>query len=323
MSTYFEFEADALPEMETLYESEWEGETPGAFESEQFFQELSQAANRAAPVPALQRLALESARSALRQGGITSADGLYEIQNMLGQAEMEGGYEGELEQAVSYMNQLPSSALMEHLGHAAAEAETEGESFAFLAPLLPLAAKAIPLAVKGLGFAGKLAAKKILPKVISNVTRSIPQMTRSLQGVARTLSKVPNAKPLKRTLPTIAKRSVAAVTRQAASGRPVTPQVAARTVAQQAAKVIGNPRQAVQAYRQSASMDRKYHRGASTAIPPTPAVAPAASATAPTESQQPASGYPGYGQTGMSGGAMTGRVASGRRQRGCCCCRCC
>lgn len=306
MSTYFELEADALPEMESIYESEWEGETPGAFESEQFFQELAHAANRAAPVPALQRLAMASARNALGQAGMAGGDGFYEIQNLIGQSEMEGGYEGELEQAVSYMHQLPSAALMEHLGHAAAEAETEGESFAFLAPLLPLAAKAIPLVAKGLGMAGKLAAKKILPKLASNITRSIPQMQRSLQGVARTLRGNPKTRPLMRTLPTIARRATADLTRAAARGQQVTPRAAARAVARQAAKVIGNPQQAVQAYQQSSDMDRKFHQAAGTAMPPTPNVMPASVAS------QPAFNQP----------TVIGQTTGGRRRRGCCC-RCC
>lgn len=274
----YEYELESLPELEGIYESEWEGETAGSFEAEQFFQELSQAARRGTPLHSLQRLAMSSARSALSNGGV-SADG-YDAQSLMGLSEYEGEFEsggaaeGEMEQALHYMQQTPSAAMMEHLGHAAAEAETEGESFAFLAPLIPLAMKALPLAAKGIGMLGKAAAKNILPRIASNITRNAPRMIRSLQGVARTLHSNPRTRPLVRTLPTVARRATADLVRQAARGRPVTPQAAVRAIARQTAQVIGSPQQAVQAWQGSRDMDRKFHTAAGGAMPPLPDVIP-------------------------------------------------
>lgn len=291
MSTsYYEYgyESESLPEMEGLYESEWVGESEATYESEQFFQELAQAARRAAPLPALQRLAMASARAALSSSG--APDAYSEPEGFLweGEGEGEGAFEGEgevqMEQALHYMGQVPSAALMEHLGHAAAEAETEGESFAFLAPLIPLAMKALPLAAKGLGILGKkgigmaakMAAKKMLPKMASNMSRGVPNMVRSLQGVAKTLRQSPRTRPLVRTLPTVARRATADLARQAARGRPITPRVASRAVARHTAKVIGNPAQAVRAFQTSRVMDKKFHQAAGSAVTPPPEVAAAA-----------------------------------------------
>lgn len=326
MSTpYFEYESEALPELEGLYESEWAGESEATFESEQFFQELSQAARRGAPLSSLQRLAMASARAALSAGGAPdSFDGAH----FMGQSEyeyegnFEAGYESEaeveMEQALHYMQQVPSAALMEHLGHAAAEAETEGESFAFLAPLIPLAMKALPLAAKALPLATKLATKQILPRLASNVMRNVPNMVRSLQGVARTLRSNPRTRPLVRTLPTVARRATADLTRLAASGRRVTPQTAARAVARQTARVIGSPQQAVRAFQDSRALDKSFHQAAGSAVPPTAAVVPGGMAD-------------GLGAMGngampadiMSPGTMSAGIGTPSTQGGKqCCCRC-
>jgi hypothetical protein len=322
MSTpYFEYESDALPELEGIYESEWEGESEATFESEQFFQELSQAARRGAPLSSLQRLAMASARAALSAGGAPDA---FDGAHFMGQSEyeyegsFETGYEGEsevqMEQALHYMQQVPSAALMEHLGHAAAEAETEGESFAFLAPLIPLAMKALPLAAKGLG----LAAKKMIPKLASNVMRNAPNMVRSLQGVARTLRSNPRTRPLVRTLPTVARRATADLTRMAARGRPVTPQTAAQAVARQTARVIGSPQQAVRAFQDSSALDKSFHQAAGNAVPPSADVASGgmadgmgamANGAMPADIMSPDTMSAGMGTPGTQGGKQ-------------CCCRC-
>jgi len=340
MSAYYEFES--LPEMEAIYEAEWSGETPGAFESEMFFQELSQAARRGRSVATMQRLAMASARAALRQGGVGDIEG-YDSLAFLGQSEFEGESEseseGEMEQAVHFMQQFPTTALMEHLGHAAAEAEDEGESFAFLAPLIPMAAKlAAPLLTKGIGLAakvgGKLAAKALpqLAKMGTQViSKAVPQMTKSLQGVAKTMLQNKQTRPLVRTLPRIAQRATADLTRQVARGRRVTRQTAAQAVARQAAKVLGNPRQAVRAWQGSNHLDRKFHGVAGAAMPPPAAVANAAG----VQPGQVASGVGGgvasgggiFTNGGAGSGLNTGGTGittggtpyGGTRKRGCCC----
>src|SRR5262245_33637186 len=69
MSTHaHEFEWEASPEFE--YEGEFEGELEGEYEAEEFFGRLAGLAQRAIQSPALRRIGLSAARSAL--GGLGS-----------------------------------------------------------------------------------------------------------------------------------------------------------------------------------------------------------------------------------------------------------
>lgn len=337
MSAYYELES--LPEMEAIYEDEWSGETPGAFESEMFFQELSQAARGGRNVASMQRLAMASARAALRQGGVGDIEG-YDSLAFLGQSELEGeseaGYESEaeMEQALNFIQQFPTAALMEHLGHVAAESESEDEAEQFFPLLIPFAAKlaAKALLSKGIGAAaakvgGKLAAKA-LPKLANfaakKVAKAVPQMSKSLKGVGKMMLQNKQTRPLVRTLPRIAQRAAVDVTQRAARGLPVTPKTAAQAVARQAAKVIGNPKQAVRAWQGSNDLDRKFHSVASAAMPPPASVANAVGVqpgqVAAGGGGITANGGIGTGvSTGGTGTTMGGTPNGGPRKRGCRC----
>ena len=83
-------------------------------------------------------------------------------------------------------------ALMEHLGHAAAEAETEEEAEAFIGALVPLAAR-------------------LLPRAASAVMRVAPNLIRGAAGAARALRSNPATRPLVRTLPTVVRQTTAAL----------------------------------------------------------------------------------------------------------------
>ena len=237
MPTYeYELETD----MEGEYE--WESEYEADLESEEFFGRLAKLARQAVQSPALRRVGLQAARSALSGAGLGPLGGL------LPQGEEE--FEWEWEEEASPTQRIYTQALMEHLGHAAATAETEEEAEAFLPALIPLAAKLLPLAAKALPIASK-----ILPKVA-------PQLTRGVSQVVRTLRSNPTTKPLVRAVPTIVRRTAANIAQQAAKGQPVTSRTAAQTLARQTARVLSNPRQCVHAYQRSKAMDKRYHRGA-------------------------------------------------------------
>jgi hypothetical protein len=137
---------------------------------------------------------------------------------------------------------LEFEMLMEHFGHAAAEAETEAEMEAFIFPLLPLAAKFI--APKLL----KFCARKILPRLAKSAVRMVSQLRRN-----------PQTRPLARVAPTIVKRTMRNVARQIETGQPVTPQTAQRVLARETQRVIANPQSAVSAYRRSRARDQRYH----------------------------------------------------------------
>ena len=95
--------------------------------------------------------------------------------------------------------------------------------------------------------------------VAPTIMRAAPRLIRGVASVARTLRGSPATRQLVRTLPTVVRRTVASVARQTAAGQPVTPRSAVRTLARQTAGVLGSPRQAVQAYQRSRTLDGAYH----------------------------------------------------------------
>ena len=258
----WEYEVEALPELE----GEWEGEA----ESEEFFRRIGALARRAASSPALRQIGLRAARGAL--SGLGGAGGALgqalggarggalgrslggtlgrHLSSRLPQRELELEEEGEWE--VNPIRRIYPDALMEHLGHAAAEAESEAEAEAFIGALVPLAAR-------------------LLPRAASSILRVAPSLIRGAAGAARALRRNPATRQLVRTLPTVVRRTTASLARQAAQGRPVTPRRAVQTLARQTAQVVSSPQRSTQAYRRSRALDHRFHRAAG----------PTASATGP------------------------------------------
>lgn len=238
----YEYELEGEFEYEAEAECEWEGEC----EAEEFFGRLAALARRAAQSPALRRVGLAAARTALGGignigaaiGGVPGSPGTVPGPG-LPQAEYEGEFEWEGE--VNPLRRVYPDALMEHLGHAAAETESEAEAEAFIGALIPLAAR-------------------IIPRVAPAIMRAAPQLIRGAARVTRTLRRKPATRQLVRTMPTIIRNTAVSIARQASQGRPVTPQTAVRTLAQQTARVISSPRRAVQAYQRSRALDRRHHR---------------------------------------------------------------
>jgi hypothetical protein len=255
----YEYEFEALPEWEG--EFEYEGEWEGEFEGEEFFRRLANMARtqwgtRRSP---LRRVALGAARAALTGGGGAlgrvigggpgSALGASlggALSGLLPDPEFE--FEGEFEEELNPIRRVYPDALMEHLGHAAATAQNEAEAEAFIGALIPLAAR-------------------IAPRVAPAIMRVAPRLVRGAANVTRTLRRSPATRPLVRTLPSIVRRTAASLAQQAGRGQPVTPQSAVQALAQQTARVIGSPQQAVQAYRQSRIGDQQYHQTMSDGLP--------------------------------------------------------
>ena len=212
-------------------------------EAEQFFGALAGLARKAIASPALRKIGLQAARSAL--GGLGPVGGV--LGGLLPQREqeLELEFEHELEgefEANPLRRAYPDAeALMEHLGHAAAEAETEQEAEAFIGALIPLAAQ-------------------LIPKVAPMVMKAAPQLVKAASNVAGRLFRSPSVRPLVRAVPNILRRTVADVSRQVAAGRPVTAQGVVRTFARNTANTLGNPRRCVHAYRRSRALDRRFHQ---------------------------------------------------------------
>jgi hypothetical protein len=236
---YSEFEAEeegaaplwraAYPQGESAHEAE--------AETEAFFESLAEYAiggGRGGGRPAgLGRVAAVAA-SAARTAGVPLAQmGISTNGNLV--------IEGELESAMAGEGMSPA-ALMEHYGHAAAEAESEAEAEAFIFPLIPLAAKLLA------------------PQVGRLVMRRAPQLIRGVTRAVRTLRRNPATRPLVRVMPTVVRRTVADLGRQAQqTGRPVSGPAAAATLARQTGRVLSDPRQCVGAYRRSRALDHRYH----------------------------------------------------------------
>jgi hypothetical protein len=204
----------------SLLEYELEYETPAA-----------RAATLPVPPRALRRVGTTAARSALARGMST-----------IRQSEYEGEFEEEA--LINPIRRVYPDAMMEHYGHAAAEAESEAEAEAFIGALIPLAARLVP---------------RVAPAII----RSSPALLRGVANVTRTLRANPATRPLVRAVPTIVRRTAADISRQARGGRQVGPQAAVRALARQTQRVLGNPQQTRVALRRNAVVDRRYHQTAS------------------------------------------------------------
>jgi hypothetical protein len=162
-----------------------------------------------------------------------------------------------------------AEAVAEHLAHMAAEAESEQEAAEGFLPLIPLlAGKILPLAAKLIPKAARA-----LPKIANVVQRATPQLTQGVSRLTRALFRNQRTRPLVRAVPTIARRTVSNIVRQAAAGRPVSPQAARRHLMQQARQVLTSAPQATQVLRRSRVLDRHAHRMAGTtiAVPSQPA----------------------------------------------------
>jgi hypothetical protein len=160
---------------------------------------------------------------------------------MLPQREFEYEDEDEWTNEVNPTEKVYPRAVMEHLGRAACQAKSEAEAEAFIGALVPMAAR-------------------LIPQAGSAIMRAAPGLVKGLANVAQSLRSSPTTRPLVRTLPTVMERTAASLARQAASGQPVTPHSAVRTLARQTANIVGSPQQATQAYQRSQAMDQHYHR---------------------------------------------------------------
>jgi hypothetical protein len=260
-ATAFEHELEVLPELEASHESAHEGEA----ESEQFFGALSNLARQggnwltAAGSPQ-RRFALWAARQAINRGlpaagrwagqAIGGSSNGAQGANLGTQAaswlsglipQQESEYEWEMDGEISPVRKWYPDAMLEHLGHAAAEAQSEAEAEALAGAMIPLVTRAVPRAAPA-------------------IMQAAPGLICGLSGVVNALRRSPGTRPLVRVVPAIVRRTAGSIAQQAGAGRTVTPRAAVRTLAQQTARVIGNKQQAAQAFRRSQALDRHFHR---------------------------------------------------------------
>jgi hypothetical protein len=173
------------------------------------------------------------------------------------ESEMEGEFELEFEGEISPVTRIYPDAMMEHMALAAMEAENEHEAAEGFLPLIPLiAGKLLPVAAKMLP---KIAGK-VIPQVARTLTRVTPQLNRGVGNLARTLYRNPQTRPLLRTVPSVARRAVTTIAKQAAAGRPVTPRAALQVLARANHRVLSNPKIVNAVMQKSQAMDGRAHR---------------------------------------------------------------
>lgn len=183
------------------------------------------------------------------------------VGSLLGESEDEyedeSSFEAEAEDEISPIRKIYPDAMMEHLGELAFEAESEDEAAEQFLPLIGMAAsKLLPVAAKAIA----PLAKKALPKIARAVTKATPQLTRGIGKVTKTLYRNPQTRHLVKTVPTIARRTVGNIARQAAHGRRVTPGTAVKTLARQARHVLAHPQRRRHALRRHNHLERTFHR---------------------------------------------------------------
>jgi hypothetical protein len=172
--------------------------------------------------------------------------------------ESAGEFEAAMEMEISPIRKIYPDAAMEHLGELAAEAESEQEAAEHFLPLIGMAAsKLLPVVARAIA----PAAKRALPRIAKAVTRVTPQLTKGIGKLARGLHRQPGTRPLLRAVPTIARRTVHSIARQAVQRRQITPRTAVRTLAQQTQRVLGSPRQRANVMRRHQRLDRRLHGG--------------------------------------------------------------
>jgi hypothetical protein len=233
------------PEFELEGEAEYEGEE----ESEEFFRRLASQAARAVPSPALRRVGQAAAQSALGGVGGLGLDGEVELE---GEWETEFEGEEEAEWEANPIRRIYPDALMEHLGHRAAETASEAEAEALMSALVPLAAR-------------------LAPRAAGAIMRASPQLARGVAGITRALRADPAMRPLLRTLPGVVNATARSIAHQAGSGQLVTPRRAVSTLAGQTARTLASPQRSVAAWQRSRALDRSYHRHVRPARPLVPA----------------------------------------------------
>ncbi len=84
-----------------------------------------------------------------------------------------------------------------------------------------------------------------------------PTLSSGAARVTRLMKRDPRTKPLVKTVPAIAKKTVATLSKKAEKGKPITPSTAKRVMAKQAVRVLGNPRELTKALAKNEVKRRK------------------------------------------------------------------
>jgi hypothetical protein len=255
-----EDELESEEEMEDEYEDEAEGEgwlgtigniagsllgeeeMEGEDETEEFFGKIGKFLKRAAPM--LKKVA--SVAAPLVGTAIGGHFG-----GMLGKAavsalgEEEGEYEEEEEGEEEMVHEIVSqpvthnAAVAEMMAEAASHASGEGEAEAM---------------------SGASTVTVISARDRRALRRILPHLVKGTAVLTRVLRRRRATKPLVRAVPTVVRRTIKDLKRQAAKGVPITRRTAARAAARQVRKVLGSPKTCRAAVVRNLRVSRAYKR---------------------------------------------------------------
>lgn len=163
----------------------------------------------------------------------------------LGEGEFEDESEDEFEGEAEMVHEIgahpltQNEALAEMMADAAARASHEGEAEALV---------------------GAATVTVISPRDRRALRRSLPHLVRATSVLTRILRKRHRARVGVKAVPTIMRRAVRSLKRQARKGVPVSRRQVAKTVAKQVRKVLGTPRACATAIMRNTKVSRRYKR---------------------------------------------------------------
>ena len=240
---FFEGEDEGFFEGEDFLEGEWEDE------GEAFLGGLKKLLKRAAPIlKQVAKMAAPIVGTAIGDplGGKLAS----QAAGLLGEGELEGYFEGEDFLEGEDEGEFELHEYMTTLSHPATEAEAHAELMAAIASGASTEAEAE--AMIGAATIGALSARerRELRRVLAHMVRGSAILTRLLRRRRIT-------RPAVRAVPLIVHQTAKTLSRQAAAGRPITRQQAARVMARHTQRVLSSPRLTAGAIQRNASVARR------------------------------------------------------------------
>ena len=150
--------------------------------------------------------------------------------------ELTGEFESEYESEGMPQPEALAEALAAMASQVQSEAEAEAYTGAFTARIIPIKS--------------------------ASMARISPKLVKGAATLTSTLRKHPSTRPLIKAVPTIIARTSNTLARQAAQGKAVTPTMAARVMAGETKKVLGNPMTCAKAMVRSTQAAKKVNKPA-------------------------------------------------------------
>ena len=225
-----------------------EEELEGEFESEEFFGKIGKLLKRAAPI--LKKVVKMAAPVV---GGAIAGPAGATIGKLASSAlgeeegELEGEFESEFESEEEIVHEISAHplthnmAIAEMMAEAASQVHGEGEAEAMT---------------------GAAAVTVISPADRRALRTILPYLVRGTAILTRILRRRRVTRPAVRAIPTVVRRTIRDLKKQAAKGVPVTRRTAARAAARQVRRVLGSPKTCTAAVVRNVKVSRAYKRPA-------------------------------------------------------------